>query len=94
MTPADVMRIFGARLAQAREERRAKSRERRRERWEIDALLAAADRALDEKERREKARTESAAAWKALTDAVTAARFDIALTEDDAVFLDEARVSA
>ena len=48
MTPLDPMRIIGARLAQAREERHEAARERRQKRAEEDAIYAAIDRAVDE----------------------------------------------
>lgn len=47
MTPADVMRIFGARVQQKRDQLHEAHRQRRQKRAEEDAMLAAADRAID-----------------------------------------------
>lgn len=59
MTHLDPMRTFGARLALAREQLHEAHRQRRQKRAEVDAMLAAAGRAIDE-ELREWGRVERA----------------------------------
>ena len=50
MNRVDPMRTFGARLALARERLHEAHRQRRQKRAEVDAMLAAADRAKDAEE--------------------------------------------
>ena len=63
----DPMRVFGARVQQKREQLHEAHRQRRQKRAEVDAMLAAADRAIDEELRE----------WGRIERAVRALRDDI-----------------